>query len=243
MARKTGWEHWEGGYTELVEAARHLLIRGHDPSDAPAEDREAYERARQLNERLVRLYIQAGVVAGGARRGREVVFGYPQLLQLVTARHLVAVEGWKLDQVAAFMREHGTRTDDMRALLPARLADELGGAAEARSEAGLRTAEPGIDVYHSRPAAGSSGPRPTSMQFLVNRAEVRSAFRREVENLRGPSPPPAGERWIRFRLTPWTEVHVQEVALGAWTDDLVESLAAKLKDMLRAELARRGKRR
>lgn len=241
MGKPRDWRAWAGGYEELVEAARKLLSRTHDPASAPGEEREAYERAQQINERLVRLYVQEGVVGAGERHGREVSFRFEQLLQLVTARHLIAVEGWKLGQVADFMRSHGVA--DMQAVLPSRVAEALFGPAAAEF------AEP----FTSKPRAGQpqllrASKRPpdsggTPLRFLVRRAEERSDFRRQVQDLRTPSKPPEGETWIRFRLTPWTEVHIQEVALGAWTDDLVDSLADTLKVLMRAELARRGKRR
>jgi len=51
------------------------------------------------------------------------------------------------------------------------------------------------------------------------------------------------ERWLRFRLTPWTEVHIQEVAIEAWSDELVDGLAETLKGLLRVEVERRRRGR
>ena len=239
MEKPRDWSKWEGGYEELVETARGLLMQTHDPSSAPSEEREAYERVHQLNERLVRMYVQEGAVGSGERRGREVVFRFEQLLQLVTARHLIAVEGWKIGQVADFMRAHGI--EDMQAVLPSRLVSAMFGAAPPVS---AHIAPRGGQQMVPRQVEADYADRFSKpLRFLVRRAEQRSDFRREMLNLRAPSPLPEGEAWLRFRLTPWTEVHIQEVALAAWTDELVDSLADKLKDLLRAELARRGKRR
>ena len=244
MRKPRDWQTWEGGYEDLVEAARELLLLTYDSASAPGEEREAYERAHQINERLVRMYVQEGAVGSGERRGREVLFHFEQLLQLVTARHLIAVEGWKIGQVADFMKaDGGADVADMQAVLPSRLAEELFGSAPPAAQEYVRSFRPDSAPPTARRAAGATDAQRTSMRFLVRRAEERSDFRRQVEHLRTSSEPPKGEAWLRFRLTPWTEVHIQEVALAAWTDDLVDSLADKLKDLLRAELARRAKRR
>ncbi len=258
--KSTDWTTWTGGYPELVEAARQLLRLTHDPSAAPGDERESYERAHQLNERLVRMYVQEGVLRPGERRGREVEFGFEQLLQLVTARHLIAVEGWKLGQIASFMA--GADVPAMQRLLPSRLVAAVFGPAAGEfdvddladgdvamprgNERIQRFGGTGRDKAGAVPGKGAmrmrvqfADPARAPLEVLVTGAETRAQYRRQVGDLHASSPPPEGERWVRFRLTPWTEVHVQEVALAAWNDELVDSLAEKLKDLLRAELARR----
>ncbi|MGH7785662.1 MAG: hypothetical protein ACRERC_02290, partial [Candidatus Binatia bacterium] len=100
MGKRRDWMEWEGGYEALVHAARELIGVMNDPAMAPPDEREAYARAGNLNERLVRQYVAAGVITPGERRSKEVIFGARQLLQLATARHLMAVERWKLPQIA-----------------------------------------------------------------------------------------------------------------------------------------------
>jgi len=260
--KSTDWIAWTGGYPELVDAARQLLRLTHDPSAAPGDERESYERAHQLNERLVRMYVHDGVIRPGERRGREVEFGFEQLLQLVTARHLIAVEGWKIGQIASFMA--GADVAAMQRLLPSRLVAAVFGPAAAEFDGDhladgdmpMPQGDKGLQALglgrtgrgKARTLAGKgtmrmrvqfADPAHAPLNVLVTGAETRAQYRRQVGDLHAPSPPPEGERWVRFRLTPWTEVHVQEVALAAWNDELVDSLAQKLKDLLRAELARR----
>lgn len=232
------WAAWSGGYEELVEAARALLRLTHDPTAAPGGEREAYARVQQFNERLVRMYVAEGIVTPGTRRGREVEFGFEQLLQLVTARHLMAVEGWKLGQIATFMQ--GADVAAMQSLLPSRLVEELFGPPPAADEpvASVRESPASLSLARSAPAQ-------RGLDMLLGSAQQRSEFRRQVQDLHTPSTVVDGEHWLRFRLTPWTEVSVQEVALEAWDDELVDALAEKLKTLLRAEIRsrRKGRRR
>lgn len=239
MARQRDWMRWEGGYEALVLAARELIGLMNDPAMAPPQEREAYARAGNLNERLVRQYVAAGVITPGERRGKEVVFAARQLLQLATARHLMAVERWKLPQIA---RLTGSASiDALLQLLPSRLAAEIGAAPVAHAgptpragRAAARRLWPPANI-----ALHEDGP---AFSAMVADSAQRTRFRREVQTLREPESPPDGEAWIRFRLTDWTEVHVRESALEAWDDGLVDTLAETLKQLLRAAAKRRRRR-
>lgn len=85
----TDYQNWEGGFEELVSAAAEV-IRHQDPT------------AKPLTGRLVRHYIQTGVVGRGQRDGRQSRFGYQELSSLVAAKHLVK-DGWTLDNAKSLM--------------------------------------------------------------------------------------------------------------------------------------------
>jgi CheY-like chemotaxis protein len=91
-------QDWRGNAAELAAVARELL------GPLGLED-------ERLNERLVRYYVQAGILSRPAREGREALFGYRQLLELVAAREL-ANDGWPLAKIADW-----NRGADERALL------------------------------------------------------------------------------------------------------------------------------
>ncbi|MEA1051674.1 response regulator [Lamprobacter modestohalophilus] len=80
-----GYQSWQGSAAELAAAAAELLADGTDDE--------------RLNERLVRYYVQSGILTRPQRAGREAVFGYRQLLELVAARALVR-DGWPLAKIA-----------------------------------------------------------------------------------------------------------------------------------------------
>ncbi|MBK1620176.1 hypothetical protein CKO42_17360 [Lamprobacter modestohalophilus] len=92
-----GYQSWQGSTSELAAAAADLLPDGADDE--------------RLNERLVRYYVQSGLLTRPQRSGREAVFGYRQLLELVAARTLVR-DGWPLAKIADW-----NRSADERALL------------------------------------------------------------------------------------------------------------------------------
>ncbi|MBK5938308.1 response regulator [Halochromatium roseum] len=79
------YQSWQGSAAELAATASELL-----PDSANDE---------RLNERLVRYYVQTGLLTRPQRAGREAVFSYRQLLELVAARTLVR-DGWPLAKIA-----------------------------------------------------------------------------------------------------------------------------------------------
>ena len=221
---------WSGGYDDLVRVARQVLEKIDDPARAPEGRREAYAKAAEVNERLVRQYVGLKIVSGADRTGRKLTFRYPQLLQLLVARHLIAVEGWKLQQIKAYVQ--GATVEDLERLLPA-----LPPAGKTRAAAPAQAAPPALQL-----APRPNGCPPFSM--LVRESLGHAEFAREAQKLREPDVDgETEEEWVCFRLTTWTEVLVQESALEAWDDSLVEALAEKLKYMLRRAAAKRRKRR
>ena len=220
---------WSGGYDDLVRVARQVLEKIDDPARAPEGRREAYAKAAEVNERLVRQYVGLKIVAGADRTGRKLTFRYPQLLQLLVARHLIAVEGWKLQQIKAYVQ--GATVEDLERLLPA-----LPPAGKTRAAAPAQAAP--------RAAARAPSQRVSPFSMLVRESLGHAEFAREAQKLREPDVDgETEEEWVCFRLTTWTEVLVQESALEAWDDSLVEALAEKLKYMLRRAAAKRRKRR
>lgn len=240
VSELTAWVEWLGGYEDLVRVARQVLRKIDDPAHAPEEKQEAYAKAAAVNERLVRQYVGLKIVSGAERTGRKLTFRYPQLLQLLVARHLIAVDGWKLQQIKTFIT--GAKIEDLERALPA-----LAPAADVVHHAMLaEDAGPQYGVFNrAAKASATTLLRPANDPFstVVRDSLGRAQFAREAQSLRQLDLDTEPEDWVRFRLTPWTEVHVQEWALEAWNDSLVEALAERLKEMLRAAAARRRKRR
>lgn len=93
-----GYRDWRGNAADLaVEAMEVLRPIGRDNE--------------RINERLVRYYVQSGILSRPEREGREAVFGFRQLLELIAARELVH-EGWPLAKIATWHQ-----AADERALL------------------------------------------------------------------------------------------------------------------------------
>ena len=86
---------WRGTAAELAEQCNRLL-----PAIGLAGD------AGTANERLVRHYVQVGVLTPPEREGREAVFGVDQIREFLTARHLLR-DGWPLAKIAELVRSAG----------------------------------------------------------------------------------------------------------------------------------------
>lgn len=71
----------------------------------------------KLNERLVRYYVSEHVLSRPRREGREAVFGYRQLLELLAAR-LLSRDGWPLAKIASW--NQGADERALRDLIPER---------------------------------------------------------------------------------------------------------------------------
>lgn len=88
------WEEkyakWRGTAAELADVAQEVigLVGMKDPTIQP-------------NERLIRHYVQMGVLSKPVRKGRESLFDFRQLAQYLVARNL-ALDGWPLAKISEF---------------------------------------------------------------------------------------------------------------------------------------------
>ena len=71
-------EGWSGDANELVRLAGEILAA-----------RGLADAASEPTVRLVRDYAQRGIVSRAERQGKEAIYGYRQLLELVAARVLI----------------------------------------------------------------------------------------------------------------------------------------------------------
>ncbi len=88
---------WRGTAAELADKCNEVLAGV--PSLA--------DDAGSANERLVRHYVQVGVLTAPEREGREALFGLRQIIEFLATRYLLK-DGWPLAKVAEIVRT----TDD-----------------------------------------------------------------------------------------------------------------------------------
>lgn len=96
---------WRGTAAELAEQCNKLL-----PSIGLPEE------AGSANERLIRHYVQVGVLTPPEREGREALFGPRQVAEFLAARHLIH-DGWPLAKIAELIRSGGP--EGLARLVPA----------------------------------------------------------------------------------------------------------------------------
>ena len=148
--------HWSGSADDLATKANELL-----PSLTGSAD-------ESVNERLVRYYVQEGALNPPDREGREAIFRFRQLIQLIVARLLLR-DNWPLRKVAELIRE--ADVDALLALAPGSkprtraeeaIAGFRRGSPDARLSMTPRAASLGIPDFHQHGPRARSAPATTT---------------------------------------------------------------------------------
>ncbi|MFO1071046.1 MAG: hypothetical protein U1E14_21225 [Geminicoccaceae bacterium] len=208
------YERWQGSAATLAEVAERLLPR----FGLPEEPRP--------NERLVRDYVQRGIVGRPERDGKEARFGFRQLVDFLVARALLQ-DGWPLAKIAELTAT--APIDELLRLLP--------------QERPPTAAEDALDrlsrerAREERAALRTMGPPPERL------ARESLLWRRDMRQ--GGLVPDSGlprRDAVRIELTPWCLVVLDRDALDQIDTDIAEVLGRQLTAALLAErLERRRK--
>ena len=84
---------WRGTAAELADKCNEVLAGVPSLTDD----------AGSANERLVRHYVQVGVLTAPEREGREALFGLRQIVEFLATRYLLK-DGWPLAKAAEIVR-------------------------------------------------------------------------------------------------------------------------------------------
>ena len=84
---------WRGTAADLADKCNEVLAGVPSLTDD----------AGSANERLVRHYVQVGVLTAPEREGREALFGLRQIVEFLATRYLLK-DGWPLAKVAEIVR-------------------------------------------------------------------------------------------------------------------------------------------
>lgn len=223
-----GWTdryaHWEGTAAELADASERIAADlGLDEPDAP------------LNERLVRHYVQVGVLERPERKGKEAHFGFRQIAEMIAARVLLR-DGWPLAKIAELMR-----TSDIAAVLgivpgsfPRTRAEELVQRFQ-RSSGNL------FSPARHPPA------RRVAAAKLARREQMTSASEPMLllaaHDSAPPTPKMADQTYVRIEIAPWCHVYVAREELRRLPLDAPEQLGQALAQALIEERLRKGDRK
>jgi hypothetical protein len=236
---------WRGTAAELADKANELLAG--IPSLA--------DDAGAANERLVRHYVQVGVLTAPEREGREALFGLRQIVEFLATRYLLK-DGWPLAKAAEIVR--AADVAGLTELIPTERP-------RTRAEEVVAKLRDG-----TRPAAGRSkaGPRPPAFALSVDepprsaaaRASVQQAMRLESplarataisrrrvsleENLMALGNTEGRtdrRRIVRIELAPWCHVDVDADRLNEMDQDTPAVLGAALTEALQEERIQKGK--
>jgi hypothetical protein len=210
---------WQGTAAELAEQARGLLA-GLGLAEAGVVP----------NERLVRNYMQLGILERPVRTGKEAYFGVRQVVEFVLARKLVA-EGWPLAKIAEFNRTHDL--DALLGLLPENRKRTEAERLVAKFRQASRGAVPPPPSIDPGPAAQAPS------LFLSHSAEWtrrRTATREALRALGNASGEPEKSSLLKLALTPWCALLIDPDRLQGLSMENLDQLGEAIAQTLREEL-------
>ena len=220
--------------------------------------------AGSANERLVRHYVQIGVLTPPEREGREAIFGVQQIAEFLAARRLLS-EGWPLAKIGELLKNVVLVEDT--ALAPETVAEAMeSGTSAERALRRIRAKRRAVDepdsapstlVSRRRPSARAampfaSAPEPTgpeetdsprmanSLGIATQIAERRGELRDSLLTLGNTSGTTERRRIVRISLTPWCHVDIEARRLSRLSESDPEVLGNALTNALREERLRKG---
>ena len=234
---------WSGSADDLATKANELL-----PSLTGSAD-------ESVNERLVRYYVQEGVLNPPDREGREAIFRFRQLIQLIVARLLLR-DNWPLRKVAELIRE--ADVDALLALAPGtkprtRAEEAIAGfrreSRDVRLSMTPRAASLGIPDFMHRAAGtvrSSENDKPGLLQRALDVAtgisQRRSALADNLRALGNADGTLERRRTLRLTLTPWCQVELDADKVQSMDETTPEILGAALTQALQEERIKKGEK-
>ena len=94
---------WEGQQTNLLNSKNTCF------------DKNLISRDQEPNVRLIRDYVSRGIISKPRKEGKEVVFGYIQLIEFLACRTLIN-DGWPLKKIANDFQK--STIDEIKLIIP-----------------------------------------------------------------------------------------------------------------------------
>jgi len=248
---------WRGTASALADQCNALL-----PNVGLAHD------AGCANERLVRHYVQVGVLTPPQKEGREALFDHTHVGQFLAARYLLN-DGWSLAKISELFRAAGP--EHMTKLVPAERQPtpaEQALARMKRSSASPASSTPPVramraarpDAYASPaaftpppvsdPLIAYSMPAPEAAsesltEPLRQAAEIsmrRMSLQSTLTDLGNPSGQPTRREKVCIELAPWCQVYLDMDALRQLPAEAIDRLGSALSQTLHEERISRGEK-
>src|SRR5205085_2061773 len=211
------------------------------------------EEAGSANERLVRHYVQIGVITAPEREGRESVFRVRQIAEFLSARRLLS-EGWPLAKIGELLKDiHLVEDTTLHVAEPSSMFAPRATSAERALE-GIRSREPhkgggkkpapreGPSAYSPSASSKDSSTSQTSYSLGVATqiAQRRGTLRDSLIAMGNTTGTAERHRIVRISLTSWCHVDIDADRLGQLSDTDPELLGTALTSALREERLRKG---
>ena len=213
-------KEWRGNLEKLIEQAEKVS------SELELKDNT------EISVRMVRDYIQRGILGDVDRSGRELEFSYQHLLKLVLSRVLLS-DGWSLKKIGEHFEL--TNTQNLEDLMPKQGNPALSAIKRLRSSVDGATTQMSRDpTPDAAYAVSRQAAKRTSIQH-----EMKSALRK----LGLPEDGPATEEITLLAITPWFQALLQKDRLRTLTLEEAEEVGQAVSASLTQLILRRGERR
>ena len=211
---------WRGNLETLIERAEQI--------SSELELRDTTE----ISVRMVRDYIQRGILGDVDRSGRELEFNYLHLLKLILSRVLLN-DGWSLKKIG----EHFELTDtkDLEDLIPSKDNSALSAIKRLRSSVRSGT------VKSSRKTA--QGSAYSVSRKAAKRTTIQHEMKSALRKLGLPEDGPATEEITLLAITPWFQALLQKDRLRTLTLEEAEEVGQAVSASLTQLILKRGERR
>ena len=211
---------WRGNLEKLIEQAEKVS------SELELKDNT------EISVRMVRDYIQRGILGDVDRSGRELEFSYQHLLKLVLSRVLLS-DGWSLKKIGEHFEL--TNTQDLEDLMPKQGNPALSAIKRLRSS---------VDGTATRM---SREPAPNAAYSVSRQAAKRTSIQHEMKSalrkLGLPEDGPATEEITLLAITPWFQALLQKDRLRTLTLEEAEEVGQAVSASLTQLILKRGERR
>ena len=214
------FKDWQGNLEKLIEQAEKIS------SELELKDNT------EISVRMVRDYIQRGILGDVDRSGRELEFSYPHLLKLVLSRVLLG-DGWSLKKIGEHFEL--TNTQDLEDLMPRQGNPALSAIKRLRSSVGNAKSR---SSREPKPDAAFSVSRQAAKRTTIQH-EMKSALRK----LGLPEDGPATEEITLLAITPWFQALLQKNRLRTLTIEEAEEIGQAVSASLTQLILKRGERR
>ena len=189
----------------------------------------------EISVRMVRDYIQRGILGTVDKSGRELEFSYSHLLKLVLSRVLLQ-DGWSLRKIAEHFEF--SELSELEELFP--VEDNPALSAVRRLRYSAKRPE---SAMRMESASVPPPPRSNIGRKAAKRTSIQQEMRLALRKLGLPSDGPATEEIILLAIAPWFQVLMEKDRLKSLSLEEAEDLGKAVTASLTQNILKRGERR
>ena len=214
--------NWQGNLENLIDEATKVSesLRLSDEGE--------------ITVRMVRDYIQRGILGVVDKAGRELEFTYAHLLRLTLSRVLLR-DGWSLRKIAEHFEF--SQLSELEDLFPVEDNPALSAVRRLRHSA----KRPNRDARTE--SASAPSPRFGIGKQAARRTSIQQEMRMSLRKLGLPEDGPASEEIILMAVAPWFQILMDKRRLKSLSLEEADDLGKAVTASLTQHILKRGERR